>query len=128
GQQVVLVVGDGGFQMTMQELATVVEQELPLKLLIINNHTLGMVRQLQQLYCDSRYMAVNLKFLPDFEMLAKAYGIKGYTIRTTEEVDKLLPEALAYPGTVLVNCIVDAEENVNPTVMAGKCISEAIDC
>ena len=128
GQQVVLVVGDGGFQMTMQELATLVEQELPLKMIIMNNHTLGMVRQLQQLYCDSRYMAVNFKFLPDFEVLAKAYGIKGYTLRTNEEVDKLLPEALAQPGAVLVNCIVDADVNVNPTVMAGKSISEAIDC
>ncbi len=128
GRQVILVVGDGGIQMTMQELATAVEQELPLKIIIINNHTLGMVRQLQQVYCDSRYMAVDLKFMPDFEILARAYGIQGYTLRTAEEVDKYLPEALAQPGAVLVNCIVSPGENVNPIVPAGKAISEAIDC
>ena len=128
GKQVVLVVGDGGIQMTLQELATVVEQELPLKIIIINNHTLGMVRQLQLVYCDKRYMAVNFKFLPDFETLARAYGIKGYTLRTPGEVDQLLPEALEQPGAVLVNCMVSPAENVNPIVPAGKSISEAIDC
>ncbi|MCG8402152.1 MAG: biosynthetic-type acetolactate synthase large subunit [Firmicutes bacterium] len=127
-RMVVLVVGDGGFQMTMQELATVVEQELPLKMIIINNHTLGMVRQLQQVYCEGRYMAVHLKFVPDFEALARAYGIKGYTLRTPEEVDRLLPEALARPGAALINCVVSSAENVNPIVLAGKSISEAVDC
>ncbi len=125
---VVLVVGDGGFQMTMQELATIVEQELPIKIIILNNFVLGMVRQLQQVYCEGRYMAVEFKFHPDFETLARAYGIRSYTLRTKEEVDKYLPEALSAPGTVLVNCLVSAEENVNPMVPAGKSISEAIDC
>lgn len=127
GEQVILVVGDGGFQMTMQELATIVEQELPVKIIILNNYVLGMVRQLQKVYCEGRYMAVDFKFHPDFETLARAYGIKGYTLRTNEEVDSLLPQALAEPGAVLINCLVSAEENVNPMVLAGKSISEAID-
>ncbi|AGL00154.1 biosynthetic-type acetolactate synthase large subunit [Desulfoscipio gibsoniae] len=128
GEQVILVVGDGGFQMTMQELATIVEQQLPLKIIILNNFVLGMVRQLQKVYCGGRYMAVDFKFHPDFETLARSYGIKGYTMRTREEVDALLPQALAEPGAVLINCLVSAEENVNPMVLAGKSISEAIDC
>ncbi|WP_449240473.1 biosynthetic-type acetolactate synthase large subunit [Desulfoscipio gibsoniae] len=128
GEQVILVVGDGGFQMTMQELATIVEQKLPLKMIILNNYVLGMVRQLQKVYCQGRYMAVDFRFHPDFETLARAYGIKGYTMRTKEEVDELLPRALAEPGAVLINCLVSAEENVSPMVLAGKSITEAIDC
>ncbi|SFR05162.1 biosynthetic-type acetolactate synthase large subunit [Desulfoscipio geothermicus] len=128
GERVVLVTGDGSIQMTMQELGTIMEQELPIKIIILNNHVLGMVRQLQKVYCEGRYMAVDFKFHPDFETLARAYRIKGYTLRNKEDVDNLLPEALESPGAVLVNCLVSAEENVNPMVLAGKSISEAIDC
>ncbi|MBF7083431.1 biosynthetic-type acetolactate synthase large subunit [Desulfallas sp. Bu1-1] len=128
GERVILVTGDGSIQMTMQELATAVEQELPLKIIILNNYSLGMVRQLQQLYCEGRYIAVDFKFHPDFELLARAYGIRGYTLRTEKDVDDLLPGALEAPGAVLVNCLVSAAENVNPIVPAGKSISEAIDC
>jgi len=128
GEQVIMVAGDGGFQMTMQELGTIVENKLPLKMIILNNFVLGMVRQLQKVYYQGRYSGVNFKFHPDFEMLAKAYGIKGYTLRTKEEVDTLLPEALADPGPVLVNCLVSANEWVSPMVPAGKSINEAIDC
>lgn len=125
---VVLVTGDGSIQMTMQELGTMMEQGLSVKILILNNFALGMVRQLQEFYCEGRYMAVNFKFHPDFEILAKAYGIPAYTFVTEEDVLKHLPEALAKPGPALINCIVPAEENVSPMVMAGKGISEAIDC
>lgn len=128
GEQVIMVAGDGGFQMTMQELGTIVENKLPLKMIILNNFVLGMVRQLQKVYHEGRYTAVNFKFHPDFEMLARAYGIKGYTLRTKEEVDTLLPQALAEPGPVLINCLVSARAWVSPMVLAGKSISEAIDC
>jgi len=128
GRKVILVTGDGSIQMTMQELATAVEQKLPVKIIILNNKVLGMVRQLQQMYCESRYIAVDFDFHPDFEILAKAYGIKGYTLRTPEEVDRLLPEALEQPGPVLVNCMVSTMENVSPVVPVGKSISEAVDC
>ncbi len=128
GEQVILVVGDGGFQMTMQELGTIVEQQLPVKIIIFNNSVLGMVRQLQKVYYEGRYTAIDLKFNPDFAILAQAYGIKGYTLRSKEEVDTLLPQALTEPGPVLINCLVSAEEWVSPMVLAGKSISEAIDC
>lgn len=128
GKSVILVTGDGSFQMTMQELGTMMEQGIGVKIIIMNNYTLGMVRQLQEFYCQGRYMAVNFSFHPDFEILAKAYGITGYTFRTEEDVIKGLPEALGKPGPAIINCIVPAEENVSPMVLAGKGISEAIDC
>ena len=128
GKSVILVTGDGSFQMTIQELGTMMEQGICVKIIIMNNYTLGMVRQLQEFYCQGRYMAVNFSFHPDFEILAKAYGITGYTFRTEEEVIKGLPEALAKPGPAIINCLIPAEENVSPMVLAGKGISEAIDC
>ncbi|MGO9311955.1 MAG: biosynthetic-type acetolactate synthase large subunit [Syntrophobacteraceae bacterium] len=128
GKSVILVTGDGSFQMTMQELGTMMEQGIGVKIIIMNNYTLGMVRQLQEFYCQGRYMAVNFSFHPDFEILAKAYSIKGYTFRTEEDVIKGLPEALGKPGPAIINCIIPAEENVSPMVLAGKGISEAIDC
>ena len=127
GQQVILVTGDGSIQMTMQELGTMMEQELPVKILILNNQSLGMVRQLQEFYCEGRYMAVNFKFLPDFMQLAKAYGIPGYTLLTEDDVLDLLPQALSAPGPALLNCVVPTDENVMPMVLAGKGIDEAID-
>lgn len=87
-----------------------------------------MVRQLQEFYCDGRYIAVDLRFQPDFEMLAKAYGIPGYTLHTEEDVKKKLPEILAAQGPAIVTCIVPTEENVSPMVLTGSGIDEAIDC
>ena len=124
---VVLVTGDGSLQMTMQELGTMMEQKLPLKILMLNNQCLGMVRQLQEFYCDGRYMAVDFKFHPDFSMLAGAYGIPAYTLQTEEDVLKLLPEALSTPGPVFINCLVPPHENVMPMVLAGKGIDDPID-
>lgn len=126
--KVVLVTGDGSIQMTMQELGTMIEQGVPAKIIILNNHALGMVRQLQEFYCEGRYMSVNFRFHPDFETLAKAYGIPGHTLRTEEEVTSRLPGIIEAPGAAIVNCLVAAEENVSPMVLAGKGIHEAIDC
>lgn len=128
GETVVLVTGDGSFQMNMQEMATVVEQGLPIKVFILNNSCLGMVRQLQEVYYNKRYMATKFKFLPDFEIFARAYGIEALTIRNVKEADEAVKRALDTPGPVLVNCLVSTEENVTPMVPAGKAISEAIDC
>jgi acetolactate synthase-1/2/3 large subunit len=127
GSTVILVTGDGSIQMTIQELATMMEQCLAVKIIIINNSVLGMVRQLQEYYCQGRYMAVDFQFNPDFEILARAYGITACTFRTEEDVIKGLPEALQKPGPAIINCIVPASENVLPMVLAGKGISEAID-
>ncbi|MHB8919171.1 MAG: biosynthetic-type acetolactate synthase large subunit [Desulfocucumaceae bacterium] len=125
---VILVTGDGSFQMTMQELATAVDQKLPIKIFVLNNGWLGLVRQLQEFYCDRRYIATKFSFVPDFAQLARAYGVDGYTVSSEDELDRLLPEVLALPGMAIVNCLVDPEENVTPMVMAGQGIDEAIDC
>ncbi len=127
GQQVILVTGDGSFQMTMQELATVREQDLPIKIFMLNNQSLGMVRQLQEYYCEGRYMAVDFKFHPDFITLAGAYDIKGYTIQTEEEARQVIPEVLAEPGPVLVNCLVSPQEKVLPMVPSGCGIDETFE-
>ncbi|MEN6486122.1 MAG: biosynthetic-type acetolactate synthase large subunit [Syntrophobacteraceae bacterium] len=126
--QVILVTGDGSIQMTMQELGTMVEQKLPVKVLILNNYSLGLVRQLQKFYCEGRYIAVNFDFNPDFSLIAKAYGLPSYTLRTEEDVDRLLPEALSLPGPAVIECIVPEVENVSPMVLTGKGIDEAIEC
>ena len=128
GSNVILVTGDGSIQMTIQELGTMMEQCISVKIILINNSALGMVRQLQQYYCEGRHMATNFSFHPDFEILAKAYGMAGYTFRTEEDVVKGLPGVLREPGPAIVNCIVPPDENVLPMVLAGRGIHEAIDC
>lgn len=125
-RQVVLVTGDGSIQMTMQEMGTMVEQGAVVKIIILNNNSLGMVRQLQKYYCDHRYIAVDFTFQPDFSLLARAYGIPAYTLKTEEDVRRYLPEALAHPGPVLVNCIVPLEEDVVPMVLSGHGIDDPV--
>ena len=128
GMKVILVTGDGSLQMNMQELGTMMEQGLAVKIVVLNNKSLGMVRQLQEFYCHERYIAVNFTFHPDFEILAKAYGIAAYTFRTEEEVVKGLPGAIGSPGPAIINCIIPTAENVSPMVLTGTGIGEAIDC
>ncbi len=125
-KQVIAIVGDGGIQMTMQELGTAAEQKLPLKIFILNNNSLGMVRQLQEYYCDSRYIAVDFQFNPDFVELGRIYGMEGYTVETPEKLLEILPGVLGSAAPVIVNCIVDREEDVLPMVMDGSNIDEAI--
>jgi acetolactate synthase-1/2/3 large subunit len=123
---VIMVTGDGGLQMTMQELGTAAEQKLPLKIFVLNNYRLGMVRQLQEFYCEKRYIAVDFKFNPDFAALGRLYGMEGYTVETPEQLLALLPQVLSSPTPVLVNCIIDREEDVLPMVLDGSNIDEAI--
>lgn len=125
-RKVILVVGDGGLQMTMQELGTAAEQKLPLKIFILNNNRLGMVRQLQEFYCDKRYIAVDFQFNPDFTELARIYGMEGYTVETPEQLLEILPRVLRSPAPVIVNCVIDPEEDVLPMVLDGYNIDEAI--
>lgn len=125
GQKVVLITGDGSIQMTMQELGTAIEQELPLKIFVMNNKQLGMVRQLQEFYCDKRYIAVDFQFDLDFAALGRVYGMAGYTIETVEQLESRLPEILASPGPVIVNCRISGEENVLPMALNGTNINEA---
>lgn len=126
-ETVVLVTGDGSFQMTLNELATAAEQNLPLKIFVFNNGRLGMVRQLQEFYCDKRYMAVDFSFVPNFAELGKVYGFRGFSVQTEEELQQALTEAFTTPGPVLVDCAIDPNENVLPMVLAGRDICDAVE-
>jgi acetolactate synthase I/II/III large subunit len=126
-RKVVLITGDGSFQMCMQEFATAVENGLPVKVIIFNNNRLGMVRQLQQFYCKKRYMGVDFSISPDFAKFAEVYGVKGYNVTSVEELDKVLADTIDNNEPLIINCTMGREENVLPMVLAGTAIDEAID-
>jgi acetolactate synthase-1/2/3 large subunit len=120
GTAVWAVVGDGGFQMTLSELATAAIHKLPVKVLIINNNYLGMVRQWQELFFENRLSGVDLEGNPDFVKLAEAYGVKGFRIREPGEVDEVLQAASDYAdGPCVVEAEVVKEDNVFPMIPAG---------
>lgn len=119
-KQVVAIVGDGGFQMTMMELATAQIHKLPVKVLILDNQFLGMVRQWQNLFYDNRLAGVDLEGNPDFVTLASAFGIKGFHLDKVEDVESVLKEALAYQeGPSLIHARIIKEANVFPMIPAG---------
>jgi acetolactate synthase I/II/III large subunit len=118
-KQVVAVVGDGGFQMTNQELATAVQYNLPVKVVIMNNGYLGMVRQWQEMFYDRAYSEVDLSVSPDFVKLAEAYGAVGFRATRPEELHDVLAAGLAYEGVAVIDVAVTKEENVFPIVPAG---------
>jgi acetolactate synthase I/II/III large subunit len=117
--QVIAVVGDGGFQMTNQELATAIQYELPVKVLIMNNGYLGMVRQWQEMFYDRTYSEVDVSVAPDFVRLAEAYGAGGFRASTPQELPDVLKAALDYKGVAVIDVLVSKEENVFPIVPAG---------
>jgi acetolactate synthase-1/2/3 large subunit len=120
-EQVVAIVGDGGFQMTLYELATAAIHKLPIKIFVMNNHYLGMVRQWQELFYDNRLSGVNLEGNPDFVKLAESYGVKAINIERSDEVEAKIAEALEYNhGPVLINCEVAKTDNVYPMIPAGR--------
>ncbi|NDC83017.1 biosynthetic-type acetolactate synthase large subunit [bacterium] len=117
---VIAIVGDGGFQMTAFELSTAMLHKLPIKIVVIDNKFLGMVRQWQQLFYDDRLSGVNLEGNPDFVKLAEAYGVKGFRIKRAADVRKILSRALAYSdGPCLIHAEVIKEDNVFPMIPAG---------
>ena len=122
-KKVLAIVGDGGFQMTFQELMLVKEYNLPVKIFIINNSYLGMVRQWQELFNDRRYSSVDLSYNPDFIKIGEAYGIKSIQLKTKKDLKKHLKKILESDEAVLVECIVEKEENVYPMIPAGKDVS-----
>ncbi|MBF0531887.1 MAG: biosynthetic-type acetolactate synthase large subunit [Candidatus Omnitrophica bacterium] len=119
-ETVVAIVGDGGFQMTSSELATAFINKLPVKVIIIDNKYLGMVRQWQDMFYEKRYSGVDLVGNPDFVKLAEAYHVKGINISTVQETRAKLKEALNHKGPVVVQCEVIKELNVFPMIPAGK--------
>jgi acetolactate synthase-1/2/3 large subunit len=116
---VVAVVGDGGFQMTNQELATAVQYGLPVKVIVMNNGYLGMVRQWQEMFYDRTYSEVDISVAPDFVKLAEAYGAAGFRAQTPGELAPTLAAALNHKGVAVVDVSVSKEENVFPIVPAG---------
>lgn len=125
-EKVILITGDGSFQMTFHELMLIKQYDLPIKIVILNNSYLGMVRQLQDIYTEGRYSFVELEDNPDFETIAKAYGIKSETIRTEEELKTRLPELINSDEAVLINCIVERDINVYPMIPGGTDVSKII--
>ena len=116
-------VGDGGFQMTFFELATAAIHKLPVKIVVLNNHYLGMVRQWQELFYDDRMSGVDLEGNPDFVKLAESFGVKGFNLRRPGDVKRVVETALAFnEGPCLINCEVEKTDNVYPMVPAGAAL------
>ena len=120
------LVGDGGFQMSIPELATIANHGLPVKIIVMNNGHLGMVRQWQELFYNNRLCAVQLDGFPDPEKLAGAYGFKGRTVESPRELRSALEAAVREPGPYLLNVRVTPFENVYPMVPAGAAINEMV--
>ena len=125
-KKVVLVVGDGGFQMTFQELMMIKQYKLPVKVLIINNSFLGMVRQWQEIFNDRRYSFVNLDYNPDFIKIGEAYGIKSVQLKTKQDLKNKLKDLINSDEGVLIDCIVEKEENVYPMIPAGTSVAQMV--
>ncbi|MFC1512715.1 biosynthetic-type acetolactate synthase large subunit [bacterium] len=123
-KQVFDIAGDGSIQMNIQELATAVDNKIPVKIAVLNNGCLGMVRQWQELFYDKRYSHVILKGNPDFVKIAEAYGAHGMRITDKKDVKKAIQEALKINNVVVMDFIVEQEENVYPFVPAGKALHE----
>ena len=120
------VVGDGGFQMSVPELSTIVSFGLPIKIVVMNNGYLGMIRQWQELFYNNRLSAAELDSFPDAEKLAAAYGFKGRTVEKPHELAGALEAAVREPGPYLLNVRVSSFENVYPMIPAGAAINEMV--
>jgi acetolactate synthase-1/2/3 large subunit len=125
-RQVVAFVGDGGFQMTSQELATAVQYKANVKVIVMNNNYLGMVRQWQQIFYNRNYSAVAMESLPDFVKLAEAYGAVGLRASNPSELRAVLEQGLSTPGTVVMDIQVSEEENVYPMVPSGAALKDMV--
>jgi acetolactate synthase-1/2/3 large subunit len=118
--------GDGSFQMTIQELATIAQEKVPVKIAVIHNAYLGMVRQWQELFYGKRYVATPLSS-PDFVKIADAYGLPAVRVNRREEVAPAIAKAMAEPGAFLIDFIVEPEENVYPMVPPGASLAEVLE-
>jgi len=125
-RQVIDISGDGSFQMNSQELATLVQYRLPVKIVILNNNFLGMVRQWQQLFFDKRYSQTCMELPIDFVKLAEAYGATGLRATKPEEVEEMIKKGLETPGPVIMEFKIAREENVLPMVPAGAGLNEMV--
>jgi acetolactate synthase-1/2/3 large subunit len=126
-REVVLFVGDGGMQMTIQELGTIAQENLPVKIVIMNNRFLGMVRQWQELFFEKRYSFTEI-FSPDFVKVADAYGIPGQLVKERENLETALQTMLSAKGPYLLEIMVEKEDNIFPMVPAGASVSDILLC
>ena len=126
GRQVIAICGDGGFQMNLQELATLVQNRLPVKIVILNNNFLGMVRQWQELFFDKRYSQTCLDLPIDFIKLAEAFGASGFQATKPDEVESVIRQGFGTPGPVIMEFKVAREEKVLPMVPGGASLTEMV--
>lgn len=123
GRTVIAVIGDGGFQMTLQEMGTIMQNNIDVKILILNNEYLGMVRQWQELFNERRYSFTDIKS-PDYVTLAKAYSIDARRVSERDELKGALDECLSHEGAYLLEVMVGKENNVFPMVPQGCSVAE----
>ena len=121
------IAGDGGFQMTMSELATLVENKIPVKFAILNNNFLGMVRQWQEFFFNKDYVATEYSRNPDFVKLAEAFGMLGLKVTEKKQVKSAIQKAMDYDGPALIDFVVEEEENVYPMIPAGQSVENLIE-
>jgi acetolactate synthase-1/2/3 large subunit len=121
------IAGDGGFQMTMSELATISEHRLPIKFAIINNGFLGMVRQWQELFYEKSYVSTSYKGIPDFVKLAEAFDIYALKVTDKTQVKPAILDAIKHDGPVLIDFIVESEENVYPFIPSGATVQDMME-
>ncbi|SHH17408.1 biosynthetic-type acetolactate synthase large subunit [Tepidibacter thalassicus] len=126
-KSVLLVTGDGSFRMNCNELLTVAKYKIPITILLLNNQTLGMVRQWQRLFCNERYSQTDLDYEIDYSDLAKVYGIKGYTVNSMNELDDLLIKCELGKEPLFIECKINKDEGVYPIVPPGKSIDNLIE-
>jgi acetolactate synthase I/II/III large subunit len=123
---VVVISGDGSIQMNIQELATAVQYKVPVKVVILNNYYLGMVRQWQEKFYEGRYSQSYMEAMPNFVKLAEAYGAAGFRVDKAKDLSKTLKEAFATPGPAVVEVVIPQSEGVFPMVPAGSAMHEML--
>ena len=121
------ICGDGGFQMTMMELATAAENDLPVKYAILNNNHLGMITQWQGFFYNGDYQAETYTRNPDFVKLAEAYGIKGIRVTKQDELESAIAAANAHDGPVIVDFVIEKVDDLYPMIPAGQSVQELIE-
>lgn len=124
---VVMFAGDGGFHMNLSELATMASYHVPVKMFIMNNKVLGMVRQWQKLFYGNRFSDTDPHRVTDFAKVAEAFGVKGMKINTNEEIESVISEAFAYDGPVLIDCRISPDSNVLPMIPPGGAHTDIIE-
>lgn len=126
-KQVIMFTGDGGFHMNLSELATMASYGIPVKMFVMNNKVLGMVRQWQKLFYGNRFSDTDPHRKTDFVKVAEAFGVKGMRINTNDEIDSVVKEALVYQGPVLVDCRISPDSNVLPMIPPGGAHTDIIE-